>query len=113
MPLSKARNAARMRNARAIATGVQPNATALVQPLSPGQRKYRLAELIATPISPDKINASHIISAIDIYNKMDKIYSEAPQFTDNRQITVVVSSEKAKELTEGVGAFDIFSKGEE
>jgi len=113
MPLSKARNRARYHLDKFKKTGLQPPATQVVEILSPNQRKYRLAELIATPISPDKINASHIISAIDIYNKMDKIYSEAPQFTDNRQITVVVSSEKAKELTEGVGAFGIFSKGEE
>lgn len=111
MPLSKARNAKRMRIARATKNGVLPRATQLLEILSLNQRKERLADLIATPISPEKINASHIIAAIDVYNKMDKVYSDAPQIVGNRTINIIVSSKQAKQLTEGIGGFDIFTRG--
>ena len=76
MSLSKLRNAARMRNNRALAKGVQPSATQLVEVLSPNQRKERLASLILTPIPSDKVSAAHVISAIDVYNKMERIYED-------------------------------------
>ena len=78
MALSKARNAARMRNKRALERGVQPSATQLVEVMSTNQRKERLAELIATPIKPEEVKPIHIISAIDVYNKMDHTYTETP-----------------------------------
>lgn len=41
------------------------------------------------------------IKAIDLLNKMDKIYSEGPQVNiDNRKIEIIVVDEEAKELTE-------------
>ena len=43
------------------------------------------------------------VGAIDTHNKMDRIYSEIPaSFQDNRTINIIVSSDKAKELTEKV-----------
>ena len=75
MPLSKARNATRMRIARAEAKGMQPSATQKLEIMSTNQRKDRLAELILMPLDSDKITAKHVISAIDVYNKMDKLYA--------------------------------------
>lgn len=44
--------------------------------------------------------------AIDLLNKMDKIYSDIPpSFQDNRTINIIVSSEKAKQLVEGVSEY--------
>ena len=76
MPLSKARNAARMRIARAEAKGMQPSASQKLEIMSTNQRKDRLAELILMPLDSDKITAKHVISAIDVYNKMDKLYND-------------------------------------
>ena len=112
MPLSKARDAARQRNARAVAKGVLPSPTQLLEVLSPNQRKERLASLILTPIPPDKVNAAHVISAIDIYNKMDKLYSEGASYQDNRVINIIVDSEETKRLTEGV-AKRLLKEGED
>jgi phage terminase small subunit len=43
------------------------------------------------------------MKAIDLLNKMDKIYSEGAQINiDNRKIEITVVSEKAKELTEAI-----------
>ena len=43
------------------------------------------------------------IQAIDLLNKMDKIYSDGAQVNvDNRKIEIFVVSEKAKELTEAI-----------
>jgi len=103
MPLSKAKDAARKRNERALASGIQPSPTQLVEAMPVYKRKERLAELIATPIEADKVTASHVIQAIDVYNKMDKIYSETPpNYYDNRTLNFIVSSDKAKQLTENI-----------
>ena len=96
MSLSKARNAARMRNKRALEKGVQPSAVQIVEVLSVNQRKERLAQLIATPMAPEDIKPPHIIQAIDIYNKMDKTYSDFPQGQDNRQYHLYIQSDEAK-----------------
>jgi phage terminase small subunit len=54
------------------------------------------------------------IRAVDILNKMDKVYSDTPvSFQDNRVVNIIVFSEKAKELTEGVEGFGIFNKRRE
>lgn len=43
------------------------------------------------------------IQAIDILNKMDRIYSEVAQVNiDNRKIEIIVVSERAKELTQAI-----------
>jgi len=89
MPLSKARQAAAMRNHRLLKSGVQPSYAQIVEVMSPNQRKERLAELIAVPIVPEKVNAAHIIAAIDIYNKMDKIYSDIPAPTNINVVFII------------------------
>ena len=92
MPLAKARDRARKRNERMLKTGIQPTPTQMMEPLSENQRKERLAELIVTPIEPDKVTPSHIISAIDVYNKMTKTYIEQPiqSLQDNRQYQIII-----------------------
>ena len=75
MPLSKARNRARYHIDKALKTGLQPTATQKLEIMSTNQRKDRLAELILMPLDSDKITAKHVISAIDVYNKMDKLYA--------------------------------------
>lgn len=51
-----------------------------------------------------KVKLHSPISAIDILNKMDKVYNDVPLVNqDNRTINIIVSSEKAKELIESVG----------
>lgn len=48
-----------------------------------------------------KLKLHSPIQAIDLLNKMDKVYSDVPLVNiDNRQVNIYVSSEKAKELTE-------------
>ncbi|KKN50763.1 hypothetical protein LCGC14_0629330 [marine sediment metagenome] len=53
------------------------------------------------------------IAAIQELNKMDKLYTDSPAtYQDNRVVNIIVSSEKAKELTERVGDFGIFNREE-
>jgi len=50
-----------------------------------------------------KIKLHDPVKAIDLLNKMDKIYSEGPTVNvDNRKIEIIVQSEKAKDLTERI-----------
>lgn len=50
-----------------------------------------------------KVKLRDPISAIAELNKMDKVYdSGGSNYNDNRTINIIVSSDKAKELTEGV-----------
>lgn len=107
MPLSKKRNAARMRIKRALQKGVQPSATQLVEVLSTNQRKERLAELIITPLDPEKMTAKQVVYAIDVYNKMDHVYTEP--ITENKvivQTSIFILPDgrrlTAKQLKEGV-----------
>ena len=52
------------------------------------------------------------VEAIREQNRMEGVYAEVqPGFQDNRTINIIVSSEKAKELTEGVSKFGIFNRG--
>ena len=50
------------------------------------------------------------IASIQELNKMDKVYETQP-LVDNRTINIIVSSEKAKELTEGIDKFGILNQG--
>lgn len=55
----------------------------------------------AEPAVVTKIRMHSPMTAIDLLNKMDKVYSEIPPgYQDNRVINIIVSSDKAKELTE-------------
>ena len=59
-----------------------------------------------------KVKLHNPIAAIDIYNKMDKIYNDIPGgYQDNRTINIIVTSEESKKLTEGIGKFGIFNRG--
>ena len=50
-----------------------------------------------------KVRLHSPTQAIDLLNKMDKLYSEGTQVNiDNRKVIVITSSEKAKELTEAI-----------
>ena len=50
-----------------------------------------------------KVRLHSPTQAIDLLNKMDKLYSEGTQVNiDNRKVIVTTSSEKAKELTEAI-----------
>jgi len=102
MPISKARNAARMRINRAKANGVHPSPIQEFEIMPIYQRKERLAELIATKIPADKVNAANIIAAVDILNKMDKVYTDFPTGNiDNRQYNIIIQGgDEAKERLE-------------
>jgi phage terminase small subunit len=64
------------------------------------ERKRRLSEIARAKVR-DKFQ--NPIQAIDVLNKMDKIYSEGAQVNiDNRKIEITVVSEKAKELVERI-----------
>ena len=67
---------------------------------TPIQRKEILSE-IAHSSHKEPVTARERTQAIDTLNKMDKLYSEG-MIQDNRSVTIIVSSEKAKELTENV-----------
>jgi len=76
-----------------------------MEPLSVGQRKERLAELIALVPTPDKVTIGHIVSAIDIYNRMTNTYDQ-PMLQDNRQINILIqggeeTKAKVQELLSG------------
>ena len=59
-----------------------------------------------------KVKLHSPTSAIDLLNKMDKLYSDIPaSYQDNRVINVIVSSEEGKRLTEGIKDFKIFNRG--
>ena len=47
-----------------------------------------------------KIKLHNPSQAIDLLNKMDKIYSDNVVNVDNRTLNIIVNSDKAKELTE-------------
>jgi len=50
-----------------------------------------------------RVNLHDPMRAIDLLNKMDKIYSEGSTVNvDNRKIEIIVNSEKAKDLTERI-----------
>ena len=91
-----------MRNKRALAKGVPLSATQEFEIMPIYQRKERLAELIATKIPADKVNAANIIAAVDILNKMDKVYTDFPTGNiDNRQYNIIIQGgEEAKERLE-------------
>lgn len=47
----------------------------------------------------------------EVWDRVDgKLQDAQAPFQDNRVINIIVSSEKAKELTEGVGEFGIFNR---
>lgn len=56
-----------------------------------------------------KLKLHSPLQAIDIMNKMDGVYDErTPWVNDNRSITIIVSSEQAKQLTEGIKEFGLW-----
>jgi len=53
------------------------------------------------PVTITNLKLHNPIQAIDLLNKMDKIYTDSPTVNvDNRKIEIHVNSEKGKELTE-------------
>jgi len=94
MPLSKAK----MRLRKQIDRGrVKPSQStdAFLMPLY--KRKERLAEIITTPIKPDKIKVGHIIAAIKELNLMEHIYEPDTSYQDNRQYNIIIQGEEAKD----------------
>ena len=66
------------------------------------ERKEKASEIIRAEVK-SPVTAKECISAIAELNKMEHIYDEKPQWNDNRIFNILVSSEKAKELTERIG----------
>jgi len=66
------------------------------------ERKEKLTEVIRFKL-PDRVTAKERVQATDTLNKMEKIYASVdPGYIDNRTINIIVSSERARELTERV-----------
>jgi len=70
------------------------------------ERKEKLSQIangeLRTPATPKEA-----IMAITELNKMDRVYVDMP-VQDNRSITIIVSNEEAKLLTEGIKGFGIW-----
>ncbi len=91
--LLKPKIAARIQELRQI---VEDATIAIVK-----ERKQRLTVFVREDnYSKFGINRQGNIQAIDLLNKMEKIYSENVVNVDNRTLNIIVNSEKAKELTE-------------
>lgn len=70
--------------------------------MSETKRKERLS-VVASDEYKAPVTAKEVVGAIAELNKMDGVYQIVPLgFQDNRVINIIVSSEKAKELTESV-----------
>ena len=98
MALSKAKMRLRKRIDRGT---VKPSQATEAFLMPEYKRKERLAEIIVTPIPPEKIKAGHIIAAIKELNLMEHIYDTLPQgYNDNRQYTIIIQGEGAKSQLE-------------
>jgi len=63
--------------------------------------EYAKGENGESKVKTTTIKLHNPIQAIDVLNKMDKIYTERPAVNvDNRKIEIIVSSAKAKTLTQ-------------
>ena len=67
-------------------------------------REIRITELGGDkPIKKTTVRLHNSMQAVDILNKMDKIYSDGAMVNvDNRSINITVESPKGKELTERI-----------
>lgn len=66
------------------------------------------------PVVTKAIRLHNPVTAMETMNKMDKLYSEVPTgYQDNRVFNVIVGSEMAKELTQGVKGFKVLNRGQE
>ena len=101
MPLSKARNAARMRLKTLEKKGLQPDCNLAISALPPDERKRVLAEIALHSIERP-VSAGHKVAAIKELNLMEHIYDNFPQVSDNRVINFIISGEQGTELIEGI-----------
>ena len=99
MPLSKAR----MRLRKQLDRGtVKPSPTTAFMLLPLDERKEVLKSIALHSIEKP-ISAGHVIAAIKEYNLMEHVYDPVtPNWIDNRTINFIVTSDKAKTLTENV-----------
>ena len=71
--------------------------------LSKKERLELLSELMKKP-TPKRISNRDAIGAVKETNLMEGVYQEAQTgYIDNRQVNIIVLTDKAKELTENVG----------
>jgi len=71
------------------------------------ERQEKLSELYRIPVER-KPTPKEVVMAIAEHNKMTKVYVDAPT-VDHRSITILVSNEEAKRLSEGIGKFGLWN----
>lgn len=64
--------------------------------MSVRKRKQRLTEVALSNLNPESIQPGHVMQAIDLLNKMDKIYSDGATIQDNRQVNIYTTDKLAE-----------------